>query len=117
MSEISLNDIVQITSLPKITDSAKKPKITLDAVTIKELLLEPCAPIEPDKPDCQVIIEPITDWSEVDLDWASLFRSYTAEELIDLLKELAVRFDTSPRQLEKMDFYTLIKVLCGLYSS
>lgn len=116
MSRIALDKIQKITTFPEVKE-VEKPKPKPEIITIKEFLLNPCKPIEPARPECDVKVVPVTNWDDLDIDWDELMKSYTPEEMEKLLKEIAVRFDTSPRQLEKIDFKTLIKALFGVYTS
>ena len=44
------------------------------------------------------------------------FKSYSKEEMEKMLKELIVRFNTSPKLYEKQDFGHLIKCIIGVYT-
>ncbi len=44
------------------------------------------------------------------------FPTYSKEEMEKMLKELVVRFNTSPKLYEKQDFGHLVKCITGLYT-
>lgn len=110
MSTISFNDIKQITSIPKI-EPPEKPQLPPEIITIKQIITEACKRTEPEKPDCNITVQPIIDWENVDLE--KFAGANTIEELESLLKELVARFDTSPRNLTKTDYDHLMRVLCA----